>query len=85
MQDEIDNKKRDLADRYVNALKRSDKDVMIEVLKELDRWNRKAIKDGEPYKVINLENSIGSRMRLGIRKIPKAQRGQAMNIYNEWK
>jgi hypothetical protein len=80
----IDEKKSRYADRYVNALRRNDKDEMKKILSEINDWNKKAVKSGNWHRIINIRNAISSRLATGMSNIPKNQRKRAMEIYKEW-
>ncbi|MCK9597412.1 MAG: PLxRFG domain-containing protein [Sphaerochaeta sp.] len=80
-------KKSKLIDRYVNAYKSNDKDEMKAVTEEVRQWNEKAIKEGKEYRIIkDFQKSVRTRMRrTPMQAIPKAQRGEAQDIYSTWK
>ena len=85
MKQGIQDKKRDFADQYVNALRRSDEGKMQDIIKEIMEWNAKAAKSGETWKYIDLRQAIKSRLRTGgFANVPKVMRKRALDIAGQW-
>ena len=80
----VENKKRELADKYVNALRRNDEKGKQDAMKSIQEWNQKASEAGKNYLMIDPIPSIKSRLRPSMLSIPKQQRQNAMNTYKAW-
>ncbi|MCK5421243.1 MAG: hypothetical protein KAJ08_03725 [Deltaproteobacteria bacterium] len=77
-------KKKRAADRFMNAFNRDDYEAMRGVLGEITEWNAKALREGKYYMIIDIKGMVESRMKPGIKSIPKQHRANALRIANEW-
>jgi hypothetical protein len=85
MEEAIKERKRQWADRYVNAFKNNDYEAMQRVQREVEKWNQAMIKKGKPYLVVNLKSSIQNRLRPSIKFTPKRLRGRVLETYEVWR
>jgi len=85
MEDAIQRKQSNWASQYVNALRAGDEVKKAKILKAINEWNRRAIKDGKTYKIINIKDAVRSRLQPGYKQIPKKMRGEALKISEQWK
>jgi N12 class adenine-specific DNA methylase/predicted RNA methylase len=83
-EDFVSKKKKRFADRYANALKRGDEQERANIIKEIQAWNDNARKSGNPQNVIDLRDAIRSRLKPGIKSIPRNLRGKALDIHEQW-
>jgi hypothetical protein len=81
----ISDKKRNWADRYVNAVRRSDEKEKLKIRAEVGAWNQKAREEGKLWRIIDISEMIMSRMREGgLEQIPKNMRREALKMTREW-
>jgi len=82
--DVLNAKKKRFADRYVNAMKQYDYPEMQQVLGEVMQWNQGVIEQGKTHMVINIKSMIQSRLKPGIKSIPKQMRVNALRVGQQW-
>ena len=80
MQESIASKRKNYADRFVNALKRDDQKAMDAIMAEIAKWNEKAAIANKPHRIIKIGAMIESRMKPGFKNIPKTMRWKALEI-----
>ena len=86
MKQKLQDRKSEWANRFVNAKRRGDKDEMKAIRKEIFEWNKAAISDKKPWKKVNINAMIKSRLSEdNMRGIPKGQRQEVKRISNIWK
>jgi hypothetical protein len=84
MQDALQERKSDWANRYVNAMVRMDATAMESVKAEVDEWNTKAREEGKPHRLIDIRNAVAYRLKPNSQFLPKILRKEAEQIAEAW-
>ncbi len=77
-------KKRYLANRYANAIRREDKKEIAKIKAEIKAWNAKAKKENKPYRVIDIRGMLKSRLKTRGSMAPKIMRRREKEITTQW-
>lgn len=85
LKDAISERKRQWADRYVNAVRRGDRREQNLIEKEIREWNQKARAEGRTYRIVDIRKMIRSRMdEDNMKSMPRAMRGRVRDIAAGW-
>ena len=84
VEEAIQERKKNWADRFVNAKRRGDAAEMERIRREVRKWNKAVRAEGKNHLVVQLRGMIRSRLRPSGKQIPKRLRREAKRIAEQW-